>query len=136
MACRFSHGRLRCPQRPAPDCAQHTTHSRFSVITAMPTTPLDSPPRPRFLADIALAAIVLLFLWLPSLALAFNAWDDAFLLLPIQQAFARPTAEQVLVTGRIVVGIAAAVGMPTALVWRASNPTSSTIMVGTLALAH
>ncbi|HLS01721.1 MAG TPA: histidine kinase dimerization/phosphoacceptor domain-containing protein [Beutenbergiaceae bacterium] len=102
----------------------------------MPTTPLDSPPRPRFLADIALAAIVLLFLGLPSLALASTAWDDAFLLLPIQRAFAGPAAEQALVTGRIVVGVAAAVGMPTALVWRATNPTFSTTAVGALALAH
>jgi len=101
--------------------------------------PLPLPPRPaqpRILADVVVVLLIFLFLGLPSIPLALTGWNEDFLLFGIQRLFTAGDVPPVWEIIRKTAGIAATLGMPIAVVWRASHPHVSTIVVGAFALIH
>ncbi|HLR57583.1 MAG TPA: sensor histidine kinase [Beutenbergiaceae bacterium] len=101
-----------------------------------PTRPRLTPPRPRLVADIGVAALAFIAFGLPSILLAPQPWHVEFFLFGTQSLLSADSPGTVATVIRTAINLAAAIGMPVAVIWRASKPVHSTAVVAALALAH
>lgn len=121
------------PEPPHPAGAQSLPPSTQPIPVGPPPRPSLIPPRPRPVADILIAIIALLVLGLPSLVLVSNTFNPMYFIFGIQYTFAFSGLAQFIGSG---VTVAAALGMPLAMIWRATHPVAATSAVYLLALAH
>lgn len=110
--------------------------SATSPAPTAPARPNLTPPRPRLVADLGVAALAFIALGLPSVLLAPQPWHVEFFLFGTQNLLSADSPGTAATVIRTVINLAAAVGMPVAVIWRASKPVHSTAVVAALALAH
>lgn len=106
------------------------------LVNGPPPRPVLSPERPRLVADVLVAGTAFLVLGLPSLLLRASTYDPMFFLFGIQYLFGNPDASGLAEAIASAINASAAVGMPLAVIWRATHPVHSVVVVYALALAH
>ena len=87
----------------------------MSTPSPAPTTPARpnlTPPRPRLVADLGVAALAFIALGLPSVLLAPQPWHVEFFLFGTQNLLSADSPGTAATVIRTVINLAAAVGMP------------------------
>src|SRR5699024_10801683 len=132
--------RVRAPVHPArrPARARPPAVNPMSATSPAPapTRPRLTPPRPRLVADSGVAALAFIAFGLPSILLAPQPWHVEFFLFGTQSLLSADSPGTIATVIRTTINLAAAIGMPVAVIWRASKPVHSTAVVAALALAH
>src|SRR5699024_8526638 len=141
---RLPRRRFGAEQFPRTHRARGPARARHPVVNLMsatspapaPTRPRLTPPRPRLLADIGVAALAFIAFGLPSILLAPQPWHVEFFLFGTQSLLSADSPATTPTAIRTTTTLAAPTGLPAPVIWRASKPVHSTAVVAALALAH
>src|SRR5699024_4507258 len=117
---RLPRRRFGAEQFPRTHRARGPARARHPIVNLMsatspapaPTRPRLTPPRPRLLADIGVAALAFIAFGLPSILLAPQPWHVEFFLFGTQSLLSADSPGTIATVIRTTINLAAAIGMP------------------------